>query len=101
MFYTKLQKNAEKTVYSAKRPVGRKANAWVLSEGGTAAALHHATLIAKAELSSSLLLCTVSKAIDHVFGAWRTFPKLGLRVPTTSDQPPTLCSPHRRLYVQQ
>ena len=80
-----LRKNG---LFSAE-PGQAKGDAWVLSEGGTAA-VYITNPDRKAELSSELRrILTGVEGIDHVFGV-EDFPKLGLPVPTTSDQAPDL-----------
>ena len=73
----------------SEEPGQAKGDAWVLSEGGTAA-VYITNPDRKAELSSELRrILTGVEGIDHVFGV-EDFPKLGLPVPTTSDQAPDL-----------
>jgi predicted AlkP superfamily pyrophosphatase or phosphodiesterase len=80
-----LRKNG---LFSAE-PGQAKGDAWVLSEGGTAA-VYITNPDRKAELSSELRrILTGVEGIDHVYGV-EDFPKLGLPVPTTSDQAPDL-----------
>jgi predicted AlkP superfamily pyrophosphatase or phosphodiesterase len=73
----------------SEEPGQAKGDAWVLSAGGTAA-VYITNPDRKAELSSELRrILTGVEGIDHVYGV-EDFPKLGLPVPTTSDQAPDL-----------
>jgi predicted AlkP superfamily pyrophosphatase or phosphodiesterase len=73
----------------SEEPGQAKGDAWVLSEGGTAA-VYITNPDRKAELSSELRrILTGVEGIDHVYGV-EDFPKLGLPVAPTSDQAPDL-----------
>jgi predicted AlkP superfamily pyrophosphatase or phosphodiesterase len=70
-------------------PAQAKGDAWALSEGGMAA-VYITNPDRKAELSPKLRrILTGVEGIDHVYGV-EDFPKLGLPVPTASDQAPDL-----------
>jgi predicted AlkP superfamily pyrophosphatase or phosphodiesterase len=73
----------------SEEPGQAKGDAWVLSEGGTAA-VYITNPDRKAELSSELRrILTGVEGIAHVYGV-EDFPKLGLPVAPTSDQAPDL-----------
>jgi predicted AlkP superfamily pyrophosphatase or phosphodiesterase len=66
-----------------------KGDAWVLSEGGTAA-VYVTNPNRKVELVAELRrILSGAEGIDHVYGV-EDFPKLGLPVPAVSDQAPDL-----------
>jgi len=70
-------------------PSQSKADAWVLSEGGTAV-VYVTNPNRKVELVAELRrILTGAEGVDRVYGV-EDFPKLGLPVPAVSDQAPDL-----------